>query len=129
MYLSRTKRKLDYSQEIFIHNLSKQNIGLVKAHRLYSALQFGPSVRGGLVSDFKNARRNLNCYIGGRDAKFLVKKMNDRTKHVPSFTFEYKVLNKRLNALFWADKIAKYNYNSFGDVLSLDATFNMNKYF
>nr|KAJ0207255.1 hypothetical protein LSAT_V11C500254150 [Lactuca sativa] len=128
MYLSRSKRKLDYSQEIFIHNLSKQNIGLVKAHRLYSALQFGPSVRGGLVSDFKNARRNLNCYIGGRDAKFLVKKMNDRTKHVLSFTFEYKVLNKRLNALFWADKIAKYNYNSFGDVLSLDATFNMNKY-
>ena len=66
MHLSRSKRKLDYSQEIFIHNLSKQNIGPVKAHRLYSALQVGPSVRGGLVTDFKNARRNLNCYIGGR---------------------------------------------------------------
>ncbi|XP_023753803.1 uncharacterized protein LOC111902173 [Lactuca sativa] len=26
-FLSRTKRKLDYSQEMFIHNLSKQNIG------------------------------------------------------------------------------------------------------
>ncbi|CAI9271373.1 unnamed protein product [Lactuca saligna] len=39
MHLSRSKRKLDYSQEIFIHNLSKQNIGPVKAHRLYSALQ------------------------------------------------------------------------------------------
>ncbi|KAL7607238.1 hypothetical protein Lser_V15G16856 [Lactuca serriola] len=128
MYLSRSKRKLDYSQEIFIHNLSKQNIGPVKAHRLYSALQVGPSVRGGLVSDFKNARKNLNCYIGGRDAKFLVDKMNDRTKNVPSFTFEYKVLNKRLNALFWADETAKYNYNSFEDVLSFDATFRMNKY-
>ncbi|XP_023768352.2 protein FAR1-RELATED SEQUENCE 5-like [Lactuca sativa] len=120
MYLSRSKRKLDYSQEIFIHNLSK--------HRLYSAIQVGPSVRGGLVSDFNNARRNLNCYIGGRDAKFLVDKMNDRKKNVPSFTFEYKVLNKRLNALFWADETAKHNYNSFGDVLSLDATFSMNKY-
>nr|KAJ0209323.1 hypothetical protein LSAT_V11C400182840 [Lactuca sativa] len=115
-------------KEIFIHNLSKQNIGPVKAHRLYSALQVGPSVRGGLVSDFKNARKNLNCYIGGRDAKFLVDKMNDRTKNVPSFTFEYKVLNKRLNALFWADETAKYNYNSFEDVLSFDATFSMNKY-
>nr|KAJ0215459.1 hypothetical protein LSAT_V11C300104050 [Lactuca sativa] len=128
MYLSCSKRKLDYSQEIFIHNLLKQNIGPVKAHRLYSALQVGPSVRGVLVSDFKNARRNLNCYIGGRDAKFLVDKINDRTKNVPSFTFEYKVLNKRLNALFWADEIAKYNYHSFRDVLSLDATFSMNKY-
>ncbi|XP_052621238.1 protein FAR1-RELATED SEQUENCE 6-like [Lactuca sativa] len=128
MHLSRSKRKLDYSQEIFIHNLSKQNIGPVKAHRLYSALQVGPSVRGGLVTDFKNARRNLNCYIGGRDAKFLVDKMNDRKKNVPSFTFEYKVSNKRLNSLFWADERAKYNYNSFGDIISLDATFSMNKY-
>nr|KAJ0194329.1 hypothetical protein LSAT_V11C800435460 [Lactuca sativa] len=128
MYLSRSKRKLDYSQEIFIHNLSKQNIGFVKTHRLYSVLQVGPSVRGGLVSNFKNARRNLNCYIGGRDAKFLVDNMNDRTKNVPSFTFEYKVMNKILNALFWADETAKYNYNSFRDVLSLDATFSMNKY-
>nr|KAJ0220947.1 hypothetical protein LSAT_V11C200051800 [Lactuca sativa] len=109
--------KLDYSQEIFIHNFPKQNIGPV-----------GASVRGGLVSDFKNARRNLNCYIGGRDAKFLVDKMNDRKKNVSSFTFEYKVLNKRLNALFWADETAKYNYNSFGDVVALDATFSMNKY-
>nr|KAJ0201697.1 hypothetical protein LSAT_V11C600331200 [Lactuca sativa] len=128
MHLSRSKGKLDYSQEIFIHNLSKQNIGPVKAHRLYSALQVAPSVRGGLVTDFKNARRNLNCYIGGRDAKFLVDKMNDRKKNVPSFTFEYKVSNKRLNSLFWADETAKYNYNSFGDVISLDATFSMNKY-
>nr|KAJ0214685.1 hypothetical protein LSAT_V11C400199680 [Lactuca sativa] len=39
MYLSRSKRKLDYSQDIFIHNLSTQNIGPVKADRLYSALQ------------------------------------------------------------------------------------------
>ncbi|CAI9299012.1 unnamed protein product [Lactuca saligna] len=92
MYLSRSKRKLDYSQEIFIHNLSKQNIGPIKAHRLYSALHVGPS-----------------------------------EKKFPSFTFEYKVLNK-LNALFWADETAKYNYNSFGDVVSLDATFSMNKY-
>ncbi|XP_052621944.1 protein FAR1-RELATED SEQUENCE 5-like [Lactuca sativa] len=128
MHLSRSKRKVDYSQEIFIHNLSKQNIGPVKAHRLYSALQVGPSVRGGLVTDFKNARRNLNCYIGGRDAKFLVDEMNDRKKNVPSFTFEYKVSNKRLNSLLWADETTKYNYNSFGDVISLDATFSMNKY-
>nr|KAJ0205220.1 hypothetical protein LSAT_V11C500288860 [Lactuca sativa] len=95
MYLSRSKRKLDYSQEIFIHTLSKS---------CKSTQTVGPSVRGGLVSDFKNARRNLNCYIGGRDAKLLVDKMNDRKKNVSSFTFEYKLLNKRLNALFGLTK-------------------------
>nr|KAJ0188328.1 hypothetical protein LSAT_V11C900481740 [Lactuca sativa] len=127
MYLSHIKRKLNYSQEIFIHNFSKQNIGPVIAHRLYSAIQGDPSVQGGLVSDFKNARRNLNCYICGRDEKFLIDKMNDRKKNVPTFTFDYKVLKKRLNALFWADETTKYNYNSFGDVVSLDARCNMNK--
>ncbi|XP_023758862.2 protein FAR1-RELATED SEQUENCE 5-like [Lactuca sativa] len=115
----------EIGKEIFIHNMSTQNIGPVKAHRPYSALLVGPSVRGGLVSDFKNVRRNLNCYIGGRDAKFLVDKMNDRKKNVSSFTFEYKVLNKRLNALFWDDETTKYKYNSFRDVVSLDATFSV----
>nr|KAJ0221090.1 hypothetical protein LSAT_V11C200083550 [Lactuca sativa] len=106
----------------------KRKLGLLHIDIWYAIGKVGPSVRGGLVYDFKNARRNLNCYIGGRDAKFLVNKMNDRKKNVSSFTFEYKVLNKRLNALFWADETAKYNYNSFRDVVSLDATFSMNKY-
>nr|KAJ0199846.1 hypothetical protein LSAT_V11C600316700 [Lactuca sativa] len=98
MFLSRTKRKLDYSQEMFIHNLSNQNSGASRAQRLYTGPQGGSEIRGGLVSDFKNRTRNLNSYIGSRDAKFL------------------------------ADETAKYNYNAFGDVVSLDAKFSMNKY-
>nr|KAJ0195451.1 hypothetical protein LSAT_V11C700361990 [Lactuca sativa] len=73
------------------------------------------------ISDFRvgltfevNSMTNLNSYIGSRDAKFLVVKMLERKK-------------KKLNALFWADETVKYNYNDFGDVVSLDATFNMNK--
>nr|KAJ0207731.1 hypothetical protein LSAT_V11C500268080 [Lactuca sativa] len=115
MFLSRTKRKLDYSQEMFIHNLSKQNIG-------------GSDIRGGLVSDFKNSTRNLNSYIGARDAKFLVLKMLERKKNIPSFSFDFRVVEKKLNSIFWADETAKYNYNAFGDVVSMDATFSMNKY-
>nr|KAJ0210169.1 hypothetical protein LSAT_V11C400212330 [Lactuca sativa] len=110
MFLSRTKRKLGYYQEMFIHNLSKQNIGASRAHRLYTRLQGGSDIRGGLVSDFKNSMRNLNSYIGSRDAKFL-----------------FKVVQKKLNALFLADETAKYNYNAFGDIVSLDVTFSMNK--
>ncbi|KAL7615787.1 hypothetical protein Lser_V15G02392 [Lactuca serriola] len=96
------------------------------------ALESGFDVRLGRVQKMKNGiitNRHIVCNReGGRDAKFLVDKMNDRKKNVPSFTFEYKVSNKRLNSLFWADETAKYNYNSFGDVISLDATFSMNKY-
>ncbi|XP_052626901.1 protein FAR1-RELATED SEQUENCE 5-like [Lactuca sativa] len=128
MFLSRTKRKLDYTQEIFIYNLPKQNIGASRAHRLYSGLQGGSDIRGGFVSDFKNSTRNLNSYIGVRDAKFLVVKMLERKKNIPSFSFDFKVVEKKLNSISWADETAKYNYNAFGDVVSLDATFSMNKY-
>ncbi|XP_052625884.1 protein FAR1-RELATED SEQUENCE 6-like [Lactuca sativa] len=103
----------------------KRKMGLLQIDILCAIGKVSPSVRGGLVTNFKNARRNLNYYIGGRDAKFLVDKMNDRKKNFPSFTFEYKVLNKRLNFLFWADETGKYSYNSFGDVASLDPTFSM----
>nr|KAJ0215692.1 hypothetical protein LSAT_V11C300111870 [Lactuca sativa] len=49
-----------------------------------------------------------------------------KEKKYPNFFFEFKVVQKKLNTLFWADETAKYNYNSFGDVISLDATFSMN---
>nr|KAJ0212061.1 hypothetical protein LSAT_V11C400197610 [Lactuca sativa] len=127
MFLSHTKRKLDYSQEMFIHNLSKQNIGASRAHRLYSILQGGSDIRGGLVSDFKNSTRNLNAYIGARDAKFLVLKMLEKKTISQVFFFDFRVVEKKLNSIFWADETANYNYNAFGDV-SLDATFSMNKY-
>ncbi|CAI9295649.1 unnamed protein product [Lactuca saligna] len=51
---AKQKLFLFYYVEIFIHNLSKQNIGASRAHRLYTRLQGGSYVRCGLVSDFKN---------------------------------------------------------------------------
>ncbi|GKA69516.1 hypothetical protein Tco_0775580 [Tanacetum coccineum] len=32
-----------------------------------------------------------------------------------------------LVAMFWADKVAKFNYKEFGDIISFDATFGTNK--
>nr|KAJ0200280.1 hypothetical protein LSAT_V11C600333110 [Lactuca sativa] len=106
MILSRTKRKLDYSQEIFIHKLSKKNIGASRTHRLYSGLQGGSNIRSELVFDFKKSMINLNSYIGSRDAKFLVVKMLERKKNIPSFSFDFKVVEKKLNSIFWADETA-----------------------
>ncbi|GKB13226.1 FAR1-related sequence 5-like protein [Tanacetum coccineum] len=48
--------------------------------------------------------------------------------YVPNFTFQYKVENSELVAMFWADEVAKCNYKEFGDIVSFDATFNNNKY-
>lgn len=45
MYFSRTSWKLDPSQESFVYNLSKNNIGAAMAHRILISIQGGYSTR------------------------------------------------------------------------------------
>nr|GEY79738.1 protein FAR1-related sequence 5-like [Tanacetum cinerariifolium] len=78
--------------------------------------------------DWKNFRRLLNKYIGPEDAQMLVDKVNDRKKHVPNFSFEYKIVNYEMSRMFWADEKLKCNYIAFGDVVSFDATYRTNRY-
>ncbi|GKC02155.1 FAR1-related sequence 5-like protein [Tanacetum coccineum] len=68
-----------------------------------------------------------NQFIGESDAQMLINKMENRKKYAPNFTFQYKVENSELVAMFWADEVAKCNYKEFGDIVSFDATFNNNK--
>ncbi|XP_023771134.1 protein FAR1-RELATED SEQUENCE 5-like [Lactuca sativa] len=108
--------------------LSNQNVCATQAHRLFTAINGGYNIIGGTVDDFKILMRDLNCFIGGTDAQMLVDKMTNRTKNVPNFSFDFRVENKQLNAMFWADETSKINYKEFGDVVSFDATFRTNRY-
>nr|KAJ0198932.1 hypothetical protein LSAT_V11C600317850 [Lactuca sativa] len=72
--------------------------------------------------------RDLNCFISGTNAHMLVDKMTNGTKNVPNFSFDFRVENKQLNAIFWTDKTSQINYKEFGDVVSFDATFRSNRY-
>ncbi|XP_023732794.1 protein FAR1-RELATED SEQUENCE 5 [Lactuca sativa] len=128
MLFSRHHRQLDDTQKSFILTMSTQNIGATIAHWLYTSILGGYNFVGGLIDDFKNYRRDLNCFIGGSDAQMLVDKLNNRKENVKNFSFEYRVENKQLNALFWADETSKINYKEFGDVVSFDATFRTNRY-
>nr|GEU52149.1 protein FAR1-related sequence 5-like [Tanacetum cinerariifolium] len=65
---------------------------------------------------------------GESDAQMLINKMENRKMYVPNFTFQCRVENSELVAMFWADEVAKCNYKEFGDIVSFDATFNSNKY-
>ncbi|GKA18306.1 FAR1-related sequence 5-like protein, partial [Tanacetum coccineum] len=119
----KARRKLDFSDKVFIHRASLSNIGPTKAHRLRVAFMGGYHKVRGKAIDWKNFRRSLNKYIGPRDAQMLVDKLNDRKKHVPNFSFEYKTVNDELSRMFWADETMKCNYIAFGDVVSFDATY------
>nr|KAJ0186407.1 hypothetical protein LSAT_V11C900490370 [Lactuca sativa] len=112
--------QLDDTKKSFILTMSNQNIGATIAHRLYTSIHGGYNFVGGLIDDFKNYMRDLNCVIGGSDAQMLVDKLNNRKEN-------YRVENKQLNVLFWADETSKINYKEFVDVVSFDATFRTNK--
>ncbi|GJX69528.1 FAR1-related sequence 5-like protein [Tanacetum coccineum] len=72
-----------------------------KAHRLRVAFMGGYHKVRGKAIDWKNFRRSLNKYIGPRDAQMLVDKLNDRKKHVPNFSFEYKTVNDELSRMYY----------------------------
>nr|GEZ65976.1 hypothetical protein [Tanacetum cinerariifolium] len=82
----------------------------------------------GTSDDFKNHIRDVNAFIGESDAQMLINKMENIKKFVPNFTFQYKVENSELVAMFSADEVDKCNYKEFGDIISFDATFRTNKY-
>ncbi|GKE13866.1 FAR1-related sequence 5-like protein [Tanacetum coccineum] len=111
----KARRKLDFSDKVFIHRASLSNIGPTKAHRLRVAFMGGYHKVRGKAIDWKK-------YIGPRDAQMLVDKLNDRKKHVPNFSFECKTVNDELSRMFWADETTKCNYIAFGDVVSFDET-------
>nr|GEZ79471.1 protein FAR1-related sequence 5-like [Tanacetum cinerariifolium] len=91
-----------------------------EAYNMY--LQYSQKARFP-IGKYTNKRKN-----GPRDAQMLVDKLNDRKKHVPNFSFEYKTMNDELPRMFRADETMKCNYIAFGDVVSFDATYRTNRY-
>lgn len=125
--LSRVNRKLNFEDRKYIFDASLSNCGASMAHRLRACLKGGYENVRGTVVDYKNWRRDINKFIGNRDAQMLVDKLKIRKKYLSDFSFDYVCENRELTCLFWADETAKCNYKVFGDVVSFDATFRTNK--
>ncbi|GKC76730.1 FAR1-related sequence 5-like protein, partial [Tanacetum coccineum] len=125
---TKKQRKMNQSEKMFVVKAATNKIGATRAHNLYCSMKGGYEYVHGTTDDFKNHQRDVNQFIGESDAQMLINKMENRKKYVPNFTFQYKVENSELVAMFWADEVAKCNYKEFGDIVSFDATFNSNKY-
>nr|KAJ0197668.1 hypothetical protein LSAT_V11C700351760 [Lactuca sativa] len=94
---------------------SMSKIGPTMAHKLRESLRC-------------EYERDINRIIGYKDAQMIVSTMNDRRTHYPNYSFEFKCQDDVLDSMFWADEMEKAYYNEFGDVISFDATFRINKY-
>ena len=121
-------RDLGFSKQRFLMEVSNANVGPVKAFKLMKEMYGGFENVGVTAVDCKNFKRDMNLFIGDRDAQMAVEKLENRAKHCEGFFVDYYVgEGDALSGLFWADNAAKLNYKRFGDVISFDATFRSNK--
>nr|XP_043618681.1 protein FAR1-RELATED SEQUENCE 5-like [Erigeron canadensis] len=126
-HLSKPCRKLLFEDQVFIQNVSTNNIGATKAYRLRAAMNGGYQNVRGTVDDYKNTKAAINLFVGNRDAQMLVNKLRNRSVCLPEFSFDYKCDKDELVCLFFADETSKCNYKEFGDVIAFDATYSTNK--
>ncbi|GJY64023.1 FAR1-related sequence 5-like protein [Tanacetum coccineum] len=126
-HFTKKQRKMNQSEKMFVVKAATNKIGATRAHNLLCSMKGGYEYVHGTTDDFKNHQRDVNVFIGESDAQMLINKMENRKMYVPNFTFQYRVENSELVAMFWADEVAKCNYKEFGDIVSFDATFNSNK--
>nr|GEV34567.1 hypothetical protein [Tanacetum cinerariifolium] len=112
---------------MFVVKAATNKIGATRAHNLLCSMKGGYEYVYGTTDDFKNHQRDVNVFIGESDALMLINKMENRKMYLPNFTFQYRVENSELVAMFWADEVAKCNYKESRDTVSFDATFNSNK--
>ncbi|KAJ0536892.1 putative transcription factor FAR family [Helianthus annuus] len=75
-----------------------------------------------------NFRRDVSEFVGDADAQMLVDRLNKAKRTLPNFSFDYSCVGSELAFLFWADEIAKINFDAFGDVLAINVTYGTNKY-
>jgi hypothetical protein len=125
--LTRKKRKLTFSDQEFIARCRLANIGPSRAHRLQVALKGGHHMVRGTKTDYKNFQRDINTFIGSRDAQMFVETLNQRSLNLVNYTFKYYAIDREVRCFFWVDDVAKTNYTVFGDLLAFDATYQTNK--
>ncbi|KAK1375612.1 hypothetical protein POM88_031805 [Heracleum sosnowskyi] len=84
---------------------------------------------GATMRDFRNFRRDLKEYVGEPNAHMIIEKFNAKKESCESFYFAYELdKEEHLTKLFWADSVARRNYELYGDAVWFDATFDTNKY-
>ncbi|XP_074378349.1 protein FAR1-RELATED SEQUENCE 5-like [Apium graveolens] len=89
----------------FLLDAAKSNIGVLRAHSIYTSLFSLYSDVGPTAMDFQNWMRDIKLYIGKHDADMLLQKFKIKQDTSDGgFFYEYETdSNGHLTRLFWAD--------------------------
>jgi hypothetical protein len=128
-HFAKSNRKVSAHQKEFIMNCLRSNIGLTSSYKVYKEMVGSYSKIGATLVDFKNFKRDLNSYLLGCDAQMVIDDFFKKKEICEAFHFDYDVdEEQKLCRLFWCDPIARKSFSYFGDVVSADATYKMNRY-
>ncbi|KAL9666825.1 hypothetical protein QQ045_001168 [Rhodiola kirilowii] len=124
-----TRKALSLVDKQLIMECGKVCISASKAYHIRKKLCGGFMNVGATATDYENYKRDLKSYIGLNDAQMVVDHLSDKKKTCQGYSFEYFSDGEgTLSRLFWSDGISKRDIIIFGDVVSFDATYRMNKY-
>ncbi|KAK1360693.1 hypothetical protein POM88_045167 [Heracleum sosnowskyi] len=125
----KVNRSMTIAHQNFAFNASKVKIGPLKSFGLMKELLGGYDKVGATTVDFKNWNRDFRgIIIGNADIQIMLNKFKAmRESSNGDFYYEYDADNcGKLIKLFRVDSVGRRNYDVFGDVISVDATFNTN---
>ncbi|XP_074321588.1 protein FAR1-RELATED SEQUENCE 5-like [Silene latifolia] len=117
-----------YMKQTIVNNC-KLNIGATKTFRILAEQSNGYTNIGASLTEFKNFKRNIKCYIGDKDADMILDYLKELSESQDDFYYAYQVdEDNGVAKIFWADAQARMNYSLFGDTITFDPTYGTNKY-
>ncbi|XP_057770739.1 protein FAR1-RELATED SEQUENCE 5-like [Salvia miltiorrhiza] len=130
--LLRSARNMSRQKKRLLISMRASGIGVSKAYRFLEDEAGGREnigfIRKDVYNELNSENRNMSKVDNG-DANKLLDILTDRGMSDPSFFWKVKLSDDgRLENLFFRDTRCLIDYQHFGDVLSVDATYKTNKY-
>ncbi|KAL9664141.1 hypothetical protein QQ045_019538 [Rhodiola kirilowii] len=122
------RRKMKPQHKRFVFGCSISNVGSSRSYKLSKHLVGGSSNVGAQKTDYRNFHRDVVAFIELDDAQLVLNKLVKKKEMCSSFYYEYSVVKGALSRIFWADSISQLNFHAFGEVVTFDATYSLNRY-
>ncbi|XP_057797111.1 protein FAR1-RELATED SEQUENCE 5-like [Salvia miltiorrhiza] len=124
-YLLHSARKMEHSHKTLLMAMKSSGIGVSRAYRFLENIGF---TRKDVYNELHRESTKL-ANVANADANKLMEYLTEKGLSDPSFYWKVKVSEDgRLQNLFFRDSRCLVDYQHFGDVISVDATYKTNKY-
>ncbi|XP_074314205.1 protein FAR1-RELATED SEQUENCE 11-like [Silene latifolia] len=117
----------EYHKQLIIQN-SRLNIEASLTYNLCKEQAEGFENVGATLMQFKNFQRNVKCLLNGKDGHMFISRL-ETLRETKGLVFVYETdADSALTRIFWTNVDSIRCYTLFGDSISFDPTYRMNKY-